>query len=67
MRELDKRTGDGFEVTLLWSEDTGAVFVCVDDARTEESFHFPVDPAEALEAFRHPFAYSTRGHLAPAA
>jgi hypothetical protein len=66
MRELDKRSGDGFEVTLLWSEDTGAVFVCVDDERTEESFHIPVDPAEALEAFRHPFAY-TRGRLLAAA
>lgn len=59
MRELDQRTGDGFTVTLLWSEDTGSVFVCVDDERTEEAFHFPVDPADALEAFRHPYAYST--------
>ena len=47
-------------VTLLWSEDTGSVFVCVDDERTEEAFHFSVDPADALEAFRHPYAYSTR-------
>jgi hypothetical protein len=63
MRELDQRNGDGFLVTLLWSEDTGSVFVCVDDERTEEAFHFSVDPADALEAFRHPYAYSTRTRL----
>jgi hypothetical protein len=67
MRELDKRTGDGFEVTLLWSEDSGGVYVCVEDHRSEESFHFAVDPADALEAFHHPYAYSTRGGVLAAA
>jgi len=66
MRELDQRTGDGFKVTLLWSEDTGSVFVCVDDERTEEAFHFSVDPADALDAFRHPYAYSRRSRLVAA-
>ena len=35
VRELDQRSGDGFEVTLLWSERNGSVFVCVDDRRTK--------------------------------
>jgi hypothetical protein len=61
MRELDQRSGDGFEVTLLWSERSGSVFVCVDDQRTNTGFHFPVDPADALDAFRHPYAYGQRG------
>jgi hypothetical protein len=61
IRELDRRNGDGFEVTLLWSSRTGNVFVAVEDARTGESFHFAVDPSDALDAFRHPYAYSRQG------
>ena len=62
IRELDRRNGDGFEVTLLWSSRTGNVFVAVDDPRTGESFHFAVDPSDALDAFRHPYAYSRRAN-----
>ena len=61
LRELDQRSGDGFEVTLLWSERTGSVFVCVEDRKTDSGFHVLVDPADALEAFRHPYAYSRTG------
>ena len=62
VRELDQRSGDGFEVTLLWSERTGSVYVSVEDSREGGSFQFAVDPAEALDAFRHPYAYGrTRG------
>jgi hypothetical protein len=60
VRELDRRAGDGFEVTLLWSRRTGSVFVCVDDSRMHRGFHFAVDPADALDAFRHPHAYTRR-------
>jgi hypothetical protein len=67
LRELDQRSGGGLEVTLLWSERTGSVFVCVEDEQTSSGFHFAVDPAEALNAFHHPFAYRrpsvrTRSH-----
>lgn len=58
LRELDHRSGDGLDVTLLWSERTGSVFVCVDDERTNAGFHVVVDAARALDAFRHPYAYS---------
>lgn len=57
LRELDRRSGGGLEVTLLWSERTGSVFVCVDDEQTNTGFHFAVDPEHALEAFHHPYAY----------
>ena len=30
---------------------------------TPATFHFSVDPADALEAFRQPYAYSTRTRL----
>ena len=60
LRELDHRRGDGFDVTLLWSERTGKVFVAVEDARTSEAFHIAVDPDHALDAFHHPYAYAYR-------
>jgi hypothetical protein len=60
LRELDHRSGGGLEVSLLWSERTGAVFVCVEDEQANTGFHFMVDPADALQAFRHPYAYSRR-------
>ena len=60
LRELDQRSGGGLEVTLLWSERTGSVFVCVEDGQARTGFHFAVDPADALDAFHHPYAYSRR-------
>jgi hypothetical protein len=63
LRELDQRTGDGVEVTLLWSERTGSVYVAVEDAHGHPGFCFAVDPEDALDAFRHPYAYGGRSHL----
>ena len=57
LRELDRRSGGGLEVTLLWSERTGSVFVCVEDGQANTGFHIAVDPADALLAFHHPYAY----------
>ena len=57
LRELDHRRGDGFDVTLLWSARSGKVYVAVEDARTSEAFRIAVDPARALDAFNHPYAY----------
>ena len=37
-RELDRRTGDGIEVRLLWSQNDGHVTVAVTDTKTGESF-----------------------------
>jgi hypothetical protein len=60
LRELDHRSGDGFDVTLLWSARTGRVFVAVEDTRTSDSFRIAVDPRDAMEAFHHPYAYGCR-------
>ena len=57
LRELDQRENDGISVSLLWSPDTNDVIVAVDDERGD-SFSLAVAPHEALEAFRHPFAYA---------
>jgi hypothetical protein len=58
VRELDRRTNDGFDVRLLWNSQTSQVFVAVEDQRHGNSFEFEVEAADALEAFRHPFAYA---------
>jgi hypothetical protein len=65
LRELDQRSGHGLEVTLLWSEHTGTVFVCVEEEQPKNGFHFAVDPADAMEAFRHPYGYSRRARRLP--
>ena len=57
MRELDHRIGDGFEVTLLWSDVDGSLKVVVNDWRSDERFEVPARPDNALEIFKHPFAY----------
>jgi hypothetical protein len=63
LRELDHRSSDDIEVTLLWSARTNRVFVLVLEQRTEALFHFEVPPAEALDAFHHPYAYAQHAHL----
>lgn len=55
--ELDRRSGNGIDVTLVWEPATNHVFVGVIDKRTGNQFAIEVDPANALDAFRHPFAY----------
>jgi hypothetical protein len=56
--ELDYRAGDGLEVWLLWTASRNRLFLRVHDAKLDESFEVDVDGAEALDAFRHPYAYA---------
>ena len=46
--------GDGVDAVHFGS-------VAVVDVRSGEAFELTVPPADALEAFRHPYAYATRG------
>jgi hypothetical protein len=57
-RELDRRNSNGVEVALLWSPEPNRVSVAVMDWSTGESFEVDVDPADALDAFHHPYAYA---------
>jgi hypothetical protein len=57
VRELDRRINDGFDVRLLWHSQTNCVLVAV-EGRHGDTLEFEVAPAEALEAFYHPFAYA---------
>ena len=61
LRELDRRTCDGIDVSLWWDPRTRGVSVAVTDTRQGESFEFGVEPGDALEAFWHPYAYVAHG------
>jgi hypothetical protein len=58
IREVDSRRTDGIEVTLLWNAHTDGVFVSVVDERNGVVLQFQVAPADALDAFKHPYAYT---------
>jgi hypothetical protein len=55
--ELDTRRGDGLTVTLEWDRDTGQTQISVHDIRADGLSVFRVPPADAADAFRHPFRY----------
>jgi hypothetical protein len=57
-QELDYRSNDGLEVTLLWHPETNDVSVSVYDAKTGDDFDLDVDRADAMDAFHHPYAYA---------
>jgi hypothetical protein len=57
IRELDRRWSDGIEIRLLWNSRTDAIFIVVEDEKHGDSFERAVDAANALDAFRHPYAY----------
>ena len=59
-RELSARRAGGLEVVLYWHEGRGDMTVAVRDADTGEAFELNVEPANALDAFRHPYAYAAR-------
>jgi hypothetical protein len=56
-RELDHRESDGVSVTLLWYEDSNRVTIHVADSDTGEELDLEVPGRDALDAFRHPYAY----------
>jgi hypothetical protein len=56
-RELDHRESDGIAVTLLWYEDADRVAIRVVDAEADAVLELGVPGSEALDAFRHPYAY----------
>ena len=66
VRELDRRTNDGIDVSLLWSPRTNRVWVAVENDRAGESFELDVEPGEALVAFHHPYIYAPTAALASA-
>ena len=58
LTELNHRSADGIEVSLLWSRVTNALTVAVEDSRSGQSFVLPAPAEKALDVFEHPFAYA---------
>ena len=58
LTELDHRSADGIEISLLWSRMTNQLMVAVADSRSGESFEVRAPADKALDVFRHPFAYA---------
>jgi hypothetical protein len=57
-QELDFRSSDGLEVSLLWEPETSRVTVSVFDVKTGDDFEIEVSGNEAMDAFHHPYAYA---------
>ena len=57
-RELAHRANDGVEVVLFWHQPTNTLTVTVSDQRTGAYFELAAEPDQALDVFRHPYAYA---------
>jgi len=59
IQELATRTCDGLHVRLLWSAVERRAWVSVIDVKRDQTLSVPVrDHQNALDVFRHPFAYA---------
>jgi hypothetical protein len=56
--ELDYRENDALQVSLLWNRKNDRLIVRVVDTKTDDRFELPVRAHEAMDVFRHPFAYA---------
>jgi hypothetical protein len=65
--ELAQRENDGIVVTLLWHSLTEQLTVTVRDWRTGQAFDLEAHAQNAMEVFRHPYAYAARCGLLAAA
>jgi hypothetical protein len=59
-RELAERRAESLEVLLVWHPISNEVELRIHDMSKVEDFGFRVPPDEAMEAFRHPYAYAAR-------
>jgi hypothetical protein len=62
-RELCSRAADGLQVTLLWDPAANRVRVAIVDDRLDSTLDLPVAAADAMRAFRHPYAYAAEHGL----
>lgn len=58
IRELAERTSNGTLMRLFWLQGTRELWVEVYDPELDETLVIPAEPARALEAFHHPYAYA---------
>jgi hypothetical protein len=57
--DLDFRAANGVQITLLWDRACGRVWIAVRDEASDHEFEVEVLEGEnALDVFRHPYAYA---------
>ena len=56
--ELADRRSDDVDVSLLWAKRSGRLWVRVTSRHTGHSDRIEATPRNALDVFRHPFAYT---------
>ena len=59
-RELAQRLSGTLEVLLLWHPGIDQLELSVRDLATRTGFYVEVAPANAIDAFYHPYAYAAR-------
>ena len=59
-RELAQRLSGGDEVLLLWYSGCERVELSIRDLETGAGFQLEVASGDAIDAFRHPYAYAAR-------
>jgi hypothetical protein len=64
IEELASRESAGLQVSLFWSREDNALSVVVRDHRSGDEFSLAVEPDEAMDVYRHPFAYAARRRAA---
>jgi hypothetical protein len=57
-RELAVRVSNGTQVRLLWRQGTSQVWVEVWEPATAGALRIQAQPENALDVFRHPYAYA---------
>lgn len=62
--ELASRASNGIEVTLLWNRRSDDLRVCVNDTHTGVYFELRAERDDALDVFRHPYAYAAARGIA---
>jgi hypothetical protein len=58
--DLATRKAGSIAVALIWDRDEEGLRVIAYDGLTDEQIVVPVSGDEAVEVYRHPFAYSHR-------
>jgi len=62
-RELAYRANDGIEVVLFWQQPTNTLTVTVSDERSGAYFELAAETDQALDVFKHPYAYAAFGDV----
>jgi hypothetical protein len=59
-RELAQRLSGADEVLLLWHPESDRVELSVRNLASGVGYEIEIAPADAIDAFYHPFAYAAR-------